>query len=164
MIMSSRKSKQGWLKQLQKRKQKRFEALKSNLAQGPLPIQEFVIEPAGKEKMSEVLEDFIEPYRDTVDGEDDYRKLLTIALIAWNAALMPEGQRAAMIDDLLSAGMPPGSDDLLAELRSLVNLMVERKLTHFATNRRAIVSFEVRDTGRNFHLSVASTPDDLPPS
>src|SRR4051812_46828121 len=57
------------------------------------PGSKVVYEPAGREKMSEVLEDFIEPYRDMADGENALRKLLTLALLAWNAALLPEDRR-----------------------------------------------------------------------
>jgi hypothetical protein len=162
--MSSRKPKKDWLKQLQKRKQKRFEGLKDKLDQGPFAGHGVVVEPAGQEKMSDVLEDFIEPYMGSVEDEDAHRKLLSLGVLAWNAALLPEDRRKAMIDDFVSKGFPPGSADLATKLRSLVDSMVERKLAHFASNRRAIISFELKDTGRDFHLTVASTLEDSPAS
>ena len=89
---------------------------------------------------------------------------MTLGVLAWNAALLLDDRRKVMIDDFISKGLPPGSDDLATELRSLINSMVERKLAHFASNRRAIISFELRDTGRDYHLTVASTLGDSPAS
>ena len=69
------------------------------------PGTQVLYEPAGREKMSEVLEDFVEPYRDLADTDDAFRKLLNLGMLAWNAALMPEDQRRAMIDEMLAAGL-----------------------------------------------------------
>lgn len=121
------------------------------------PGSQVVYDPAGREKMSEVLEDFIEPYRDLADSEDTFRKLLLLGTLAWNAALLPEDERRAMIDEILGAGLPGASEADRAHAGELIEGLVRRKQEHFAANRRAILSFEVTDTGDGFHLSVAST-------
>jgi hypothetical protein len=121
------------------------------------PGSKVVYEPAGREKMSDVLEDFIEPYRDMADTEDAFRKLLTLALLAWNAALLPEDRRRAMIDETLGAGFSRASGADRSQAREFVEVMVRRKEEHFAANQRAIISFELTDTGDDYHLSVAST-------
>lgn len=38
----------------------------------------------------------------------------------------------------------------------IIEMLVRRKEEHFAGNRRAIISFELADTGDDYHLSVAS--------
>lgn len=116
-----------------------------------------VSQPAGREKMSEVLEEFVHPYLDLTDNADDYRKLLLMAVLAWNAALMPEEKRRGMIDDTLSAGLPQATDADRAAARALIEEMVRRKQDHFPANRRNIISFQVTDTGDGYHLLVAST-------
>lgn len=121
------------------------------------PGSQVVHEPAGQEKMSEVLEDFIAPYRGLAETEDAFRKLLHLAVLAWDAALMPEDKREAMITDCLGAGFSRASEADRAQARELIEALVRRKLEHFAANRRTIISFEVTDTGDGFHLSVAST-------
>ena len=45
-------------------------------------------------KMSEVIENFIEPYMDLANTEENLRKLLTLAGLAWNTALFPKEERA----------------------------------------------------------------------
>jgi hypothetical protein len=107
--------------------------------------------------MSEVLEDFVEPYRALAETEDDFRKLLHIGVLAWNAALMPDDRRRAFIDEMLEAGLSRATGADRAQAREIVEMLVRRKLEHFAANRRAIVSFELTDTGDDYHLSVAST-------
>jgi hypothetical protein len=121
------------------------------------PGSKVVYEPAGREKMSDVLEDFIEPYRDMADTEDAFRKLLTLALLAWNAALLPEDRRRTMIDETLGAGFSRASEADRSQAREFVEVMVRRKEEYFPSNRRAIISFELTDKGDDYHLSVAST-------
>ena len=107
--------------------------------------------------MSDVLEDFVDPYWDMADDADALRKLLSLAVLAWDAALLPEPKRQAMIDDTLGAGFSRASEADRAQAREFVELMVKRKLEHFPDNRRAIISFTLTDTGTGYHLSVASS-------
>ncbi len=91
--------------------------------------------------MSDVLEEFLEPYEDMAQTGDAYRKLLNLGMLAWNAALFPEDKRRAMIDDTLGAGFSKASASDRALARELIETLVRRKEEHFATNRRAILSF-----------------------
>ena len=121
------------------------------------PGSRVVYDPPGREKMSEVLEDFVAPYRELADTEDAFRRLLDLGMFAWNAALLPEDERRAMIDDLLRTGFSRGSEAGRTEARELIEALIRRKQKHFAANQRAIVSFELTDTGEGYHLFVAST-------
>ncbi len=121
------------------------------------PGSRVVYEPAGREKMSAVLEDFVEPYRELVDIEHGFRNLLNLGMLAWNAALLPEGERQAMIDEMIAAGFTGASRVDRAGARELVEALVRRKQEHFAANRRVIISFELTNRGDDYHLSIAST-------
>lgn len=121
------------------------------------PGYQVVYEPAGREKMSEVLEDFVEPYMEFADTEDGFRKLLNLGMLAWNAALLPEDQGSAIIDETLGAALPGASRVNRTSAREFIELLIQRKKKHFAANRRAIISFKVTDTGDGYHLSVASS-------
>jgi hypothetical protein len=121
------------------------------------PDAKIVYNPAGREKMSAVLEEFVEPYRDSASTYDEFRKLLMLGSLAWNAALLPEDKRRAMIEETLEAGFSRAGAADRAAVREIVERLVRRKLEHFAANKRAIVSFELTDRGDDFHLSVAST-------
>ncbi len=112
--------------------------------------------------MSDVLKDFIEPYKDMVDSDEAQRKLLTMAVLAWNAALLPDDRQKDMIDKALDKGLSDLPDDIRKDVRNFIDVMIARKKAYFSTIRRAIISFELEDRGKDFHLSVLSTLDDSP--
>jgi hypothetical protein len=116
-----------------------------------------VIRRGGKEKMSEVLAEFIEPYVEHADSDDAYRRLLVIAIVAWNTALLPEERQQLAINDFLE-GLDLGFFERL-EFISFIKTMMERKKTYFPDNKRFIINFELTDLGDSMHLSVASTPE-----
>ncbi len=50
--------------------------------------------------MSEVLLDFIEPYRSFADTDEAVEKLVIIGITAWNVSMLPEDERDATITKL----------------------------------------------------------------
>ena len=133
------------------------ERLKARLERGPFRGRKLVTVPSGQMKMSDVLADFVEPYIDMVDTEEAYRRLLTLALTAWNASFLPEEEQQDMIDRVLEAGIPAGNDELKAGLKGIVNMLLARKKAHFSQYTRNIIDFEVVDRGDSYHLAVVST-------
>jgi len=154
--MVASKSKKSKRRREGKRKQRRLTNWKKKLEQGPFRGREVVIGPRGEVKMSDVLKDFVEPYRELADTEEAYRKLLTLAVTAWNASLLPEEEQEGMVDSILEGGLPEDDEELKAGLKDIVNMLIERKQAHFSGNKRTIVDFELTDTGREYHLSVVS--------
>jgi len=121
---------------------------------GDLPDKTVIIRnPPGARKMSEVLDDFIEPYRDSIASDDDHRKLLTLAVPAWNAALQAADEREAMIRSAETSF----SHDARAAFRATLAPLIQRKLDHFASNRRHIVSFSLTMEPSGPYLEVMST-------
>jgi hypothetical protein len=111
--------------------------------------------------MSEVLSDFVEPYLEFADTEEAYRKLLTLAIVAWNTCLLPEEKHQDMIDGTLEA-MPETAEEVKTGLREIVNMLMARKKAYFSEYRRMILGYELTDTGRGYHLTVASTVEGVP--
>jgi hypothetical protein len=114
--------------------------------------QEIISNPPGQIKMSEVLRDFLAPYWHIPEDEEAMRKLITTALVAWNAALLPEAERA----DHLAAMAKALPDETHADFYAIVNEMIERKEKHFAQFDRTIVDYELVDRGDDYHISVMS--------
>lgn len=104
-------------------------------------------------KMSEVLEQFVEPYSEYAETGDVYRNLLTIATIAWNAMLLPDKDRQSHIDDFL-AELP---EELRDYGKKMVGELMERKERHFSHCRRMILDFDIEYAGDSRHLTVIST-------
>ena len=108
-------------------------------------------------KMSEVLEAFIQPYLEAAPTQEDVRKLMTIASMAWNISLLPEERRAGAIEQALS----DMSLQAREKVRFLLDYFIQRKEQNFAEFRRAVLGFEVRETKDGFYLVVASTPENV---
>jgi hypothetical protein len=147
-------------KQRRQGKPDRLESLKRKLQSGPWRDVKIEVAPGGEPKMSGVLLDFVEPYRKYADSEEALRKLLTLAVMAWDASLLPEEDQQAMIDRVLAAGGV--SEEVRPSLKEVVNTLLARKKAYFAEYTRIIIDFEVQDTSRGIHVSVASAPREAP--
>lgn len=124
----------------------------------PLPPGTKAVYPGpGHEKMSEVLEDFVSPYRDLAPDLEGYRILLNMGILAWNVAMEPDERRQEIIDDVLGEALTDAGPAERKSANELVWTLIRRKLEHFADNRRLIYSFELTDRGDDFYLTVAST-------
>ena len=146
--------------------QKALEKLEQKVKKGPLgeKFAGMVMYPQGEVKMSEVLEEFVEPYLDSTRNFSQREKLFSIAAIVWNIALMPEKERQQMVDQVIEQGMR-GNDPLARQdAREIIDGLIARKQTFFADNKRYIIDFQLQDMGQTFHLSVASTLMNLPGS
>jgi len=104
-------------------------------------------------KMSEILEQFMEPFRDFDETEDAFRKLITLSILSWNMMLFPEKDRKAKLEGLLTS-FP---EDIRREGRGIIEQMMSRKERFFSNYKRTILGYELTDTGDGWHLSVAST-------
>ena len=122
-----------------------------------------LIEPAGWEKMSEVLEDFYEPFVDKAESDEDLRWLVGMAVVAWNTSLLPEAKQREMADRLYGVVSADGPSPGAETVRVLFAALLERKHAHFAQNRRVIHKYRLDPVPGGLHLSVASSMD-LPPS
>jgi hypothetical protein len=145
-----------------KQEQSRLHGFKQRLETGLLQGHKVVLEPSGVARMSEVLEAFVEPYLEVADTEDAYRKLFMLAVVAWNASFLTVEEQSEMVDDITSKVMSAATREEREDFRALVSTLLERKRAHFSSYTRKIISFELKDTGRGYHLSVVSTMEDAP--
>jgi hypothetical protein len=123
----------------------------------PLPArrQPALVVTDHPEKMSEVLEDFVEPYLGLAHDYDSCNRLYGIAAIAWNMALFPPDTRQKRLDEACKG--IDGQD--FEDVKTLIAELVQRKERYFSDNRRAVVSFDLADQGDSYYLSVMSTLD-----
>ena len=155
--MSPAKSQKKNRRRKQVQTPKRLEGLRRKLDQGPFRGYKLIAGPTDEAKMSDVLADFVAPYVVAAHSEDAYHKLLTLAVLAWNAALLTEDQQQQMIDDVLIQGLGAAPESLKMELREFVGALIVRKKALFPDNQRAIIEFEIQNSGKGYHLSVVST-------
>ena len=148
-------------KKSSQRQEKFSERFKSNLERGTVGGEKIVISPPGEAKMSDVLTDFVAPYRTEVDTEVAYQRLLELAIMAWNTALLPEPEQLEMIDRMLVEGFPKVNKELKQEFKNILEQFIARKNQYFSENKRLIIDFELKDPGKDYHLSVASTLSEI---
>jgi len=112
-------------------------------------------------KMSEVLEDFVDPYMRLTTGLASAKQLYMTALVAWNVALFAPAVRPGQLDRALATLKldPTGA----AEMRAILLELVERKDRFFSQYKRMILDFELTDTGSDYHLSVVSSGEPMKP-
>jgi hypothetical protein len=113
--------------------------------------------PAFGQKMSQVLGDFVAPVTGCANNLTDWKRLLSLGMIAWNSALQPPHCREAIINSAIDEGLRRENlQDRQAD-RKLVDWLIMRKLESFANYQRPIVAFqidELEDGG--YYLSVVS--------
>ena len=138
-----------------KRKQRNlYESLKTDLTKNvPLDGCKIVVQPSGETKMSEVLLEFVEPYSQYWKTKEELNKLLGVAVIAWNAALLPGNERKEIIENAVKVAPP----EIRQDMKAIVEEMIQRKETHFAHNKRMIMNYQVTMTKEGPHVTVLST-------
>ncbi|SIN95690.1 hypothetical protein SAMN05444166_1778 [Singulisphaera sp. GP187] len=115
-------------------------------------------ERLGLESMSDILREYLGPYHDMADDEYELRNLFILAVLAWNAALLPKKRRQPLIDHFFKTTLTEASEPDRAEARRFVDMMIQRKEVSYATIQRAFISFELTDRGYDYHLTTLSTP------
>jgi hypothetical protein len=114
---------------------------------------EITFNPAGHRKMSELLEELIDPYLDATKDLEQLEKLVSMGTIAWNATLMSAQEQARFLDRVLSAVPPTVRPDFALLLRALML----RKVELFPNERRQIFHTQLTPLGDGYHLTVASS-------
>ncbi|MFH0990566.1 MAG: hypothetical protein V1799_11185 [bacterium] len=113
--------------------------------------------PPGMEKMSEVLLHFAAPLLNSAPNDAAYELALTFSIAVWNLSLIPPEGQAVQMQELIEA---TGKDDP-GETRAIIEMLLQRKQTHFPENRRLIADYTLSCTGGQRHLTVASTEIEL---
>ncbi len=104
-------------------------------------------------KMSQVIIDFAKPVLETANTEEEFRKGIGLAALAWNTSLLPEVERDEMISQSISSSIPDAADSVLVALE----MLIARKHQYFPNNNRYIMDYELSGTPPDLHLSVVSS-------
>lgn len=153
--MASRKF--GIVKSIQKKRLKRQLTLTKKqgdrpLAERPFDSTRVLVDSGGVEKMSEVLDRFVEPYMKLATTDVGVRRIYSYGTAAWNASFFSVDKQNETIDRILTSAHIPDEGQIV--VRSLLLDMIERKKAYFATDHRVILDYRLTDTGDGFHLTV----------
>src|SRR2546426_151353 len=128
--------------------------LKRVRASQHLPNAQVIVNPAGTEKMSEVILRFAAPFKDD-DGLVS-KAMIEMAIIIWNASFMPKDMQRKAVEDVVNV-LPSDDREARRELFFIVNMLLERKRQYFSNNKRMIMDYHITESAHSIHLDVVST-------
>lgn len=110
----------------------------------------------GPNKLSQAITTLLSPYKDMGSTYPAYYMLVTIACMAWNAALVEEQERGKMVNQVIDLFKDKTNLKGLLEFRQFSYELIERKLLLFPDDRRFVVKFDVTEANDTFHIFVIS--------
>jgi hypothetical protein len=84
---------------------------------------------------------------------EELNKLLGVAVIAWNGALLPGNERKEIIENAVTVAPP----EIRQDMKAIVEEMIQRKETHFPHNKRMIMNYQVTMIKEGPDVTVLST-------
>ena len=82
---------------------------------------------------------------------------MSLAAIAWNAAVMPESEQKTILDTFLEQQFSNQDAEIQKETKEIITQLIARKNQHFSHIKRLIMDFDVKQSGQRYDISVAST-------
>jgi len=92
-----------------------------------------IVNPAGTEKMSEIILRFAEPLKDEYGMVP--KAMLEIAIILWNASFMPSAMQRKAVEDVVNV-LPSENTEARRELFVIAQRLLERKKQYFSENQK----------------------------
>ncbi len=123
--------------------------------------QDVGLEILEKNKVSDALTDFIEPYVDSVKDDKGFTILLDLATIAWNLSFFSKKVAQKEIKQILEDNAILSADtekETKEDFKNILGQMIARKKRHFSKYKRFIIDYELKDKDDGFELFVISTP------
>ena len=159
-IMAAKKDKQA-RRLARKRKAQRHTPLSGQQivlnrvhASQPFHNTQVLVNPAGTEKMSEVIFRFAEPCKDAYGMVP--KEMLEIAIILWNASFMPSAMQRKAVEDVVNV-LPSENTEARRELFVIAQRLLERKKQYFSDNQRMIMDYHITESAHSIYVDVMST-------
>src|SRR5215510_1531280 len=118
------------------------------------PNTQVLVNPAGTEKMSEVIFRFAEPFKDEYGMVP--KEMLEIAIILWNASFMPSDMQRKAVEDVVNV-LPSENTEARRELFVIAHRLLERKKQYFSDNQRMIMDYHITESAHGIYVDVMST-------
>lgn len=113
------------------------------------------------DKMSEMILDYALPLLEDAKSPDEFRFSLGIAIMIWNAFLLPEDQRKTVKEEILSIMTPTADPHEHVMALNLYQRMYIRRKDAFGNAGQFVVDFEISEDahGRvDLKVMCADTP------
>jgi len=121
------------------------------------------VNPEEVPRMSAVLIDFAQPFLQGDESVEIYRRVLTMAALAWNASFLPAAERNEARDEFANTVCRGSEPEDYAFALNLFEGMTRRRRDEFGEIRRMIVDVDVAEgAGGAPRVNVAASPIDVP--
>lgn len=135
--------------------EKLLERLKENTS---LENYDYRINRCNSQKMSEIILDFAQPLLDVAQSAEDQHKMISMAIILWNLAFLPDEKQKEVIEELVHPFQVGSANEKRSEeIEQVVTYFIKRKKILYPHVNRMILDFECIETSRGFHLNVISS-------
>ena len=113
--------------------------------------------PKNLRKMSEVLLEFAAPILEGAEDFEDCQFLFSMAVMAWNLALLPAEAQAEFLKNNPFLENPLDRDDVeMAQFcAETMQALIEMKLLYFGQDQRMVGDYQLTENDGDLHLSVA---------
>ena len=127
-------------------------------------------------KLSAALIELCEPFEPENLSATEFEKLIAIAAVAWNIAVLPKDERLEKLTAFVET-MPDMKEELETEIDNvlhdnskitdfapattmlhLIGAMIQRKDELFPNDIRLVLNYDVKDSPEGPHLTVSSAP------
>jgi hypothetical protein len=127
-------------------------------------------------KLSAALIELCEPFEPQNTTTREFDKLIALAAVAWNIAVLPKEERLEKLTEFLET-MPNLKDELETEIDAVlhddskdsdigpattilhfIGAMIQRKEDLFPNDNRLVLNYNVKDSAEGPHLTVSSAP------
>ena len=116
-------------------------------------------DPSPKRKMSEMISEMAAPFISQGKTPEEKHHRLTAACSAWNMACGSPEIRRQQLEQYVEGyrqNNPATSPGDLANIRKVMEALMERKVQMFPDDKRQIISAEIVMVGKNYRIEVAS--------
>ncbi len=130
----------------------------------------------GDIKLSAALIELCEPFEPENLSTNEFEKLIALAAVAWNIAVLPKEERLEKLTAFVEE-MPKMREELESEIDTVlhddskdtdfapattmlhfIGAMIQRKDEQFPNDNRFILDFNVKDNPEGPYLTVSSAP------
>jgi hypothetical protein len=127
-------------------------------------------------KLSAALIELCEPFEPENLSTKEFEKLIALAAVAWNIAVLPKEERLEKLTSFIET-MPNMKEELEAEIDTVlhddskdnefapattmlhfIGAMIQRKDELFPNDNRLVLNYNVKDRPEGPHLTVSSAP------
>ena len=140
-----------------KEKNTAFKGLVHQLRElGLLKQGKIVYQPNVGKKLSAVLLDFVSPFQEKDMTDEAYRKLMALAVIAWNATILPEVEGKKLVETSVQSIVDSAGEEWRSGAEFAIAMLIEHKKRKYADDQRFIVEYRLAETENGYHLAVAT--------